>query len=268
VGERLGKVKTIGLAVFLLIVIAFPFVLGFAFMRPGSLRLFSMSGAGTSGTASVFVTPQWVVQDYTSLPIGSKFSVKVNVSSVTDLYTFQLNFTWNHAILNASRITAGDFLLRTTSSNKTASYQLGFVMNQTDNTKGYSGMSDSVLTSVSGVTGSGCLVSIQFLVVGYGATGLNISSTGNLATSLLNSAGTAITFTTTNGYFDNRIPGDITGSSGVPDRKVDIYDLGYVGKAFGSSDPIADFTGASGYPDGKVDIYDLGACGKNFGRSV
>jgi predicted esterase len=59
---------------------------------------------------------------------------------------------------------------------------------------------------------------------------------------------------------------DITGPGGVSDGKVDMYDLVYIGKMFGSSDPIADFTGPIGVPDGIVDTYELAAIGRNFGR--
>jgi predicted esterase len=59
---------------------------------------------------------------------------------------------------------------------------------------------------------------------------------------------------------------DVSGPDDVPDGKIGIYDLSYIGKMFGSSDSIADFTGSMGVPDGIVDIYELATIRRNFGR--
>ncbi|HXX87247.1 MAG TPA: right-handed parallel beta-helix repeat-containing protein [Candidatus Acidoferrum sp.] len=70
------------------------------------------------------------------------------------------------------------------------------------------------------------------------------------------------------------LPGDITGSTlGVPDGRVDIRDISYVAKQFGTStsspnwNPIADLTGPSGVPDGRVDIRDISYVARRFGTS-
>jgi parallel beta-helix repeat protein len=70
------------------------------------------------------------------------------------------------------------------------------------------------------------------------------------------------------------LPGDITGPTlGVPDGKVDIRDIAYVAKQFGTNNnssnwnPMADLTGPSGVPDGKVDIRDIAYVAKNFGAT-
>jgi len=216
--------------------------------------------------SSVFVNPQWYVKDYSLAPIGSKFTVNIDISGASDLYTWHVNVTFNKNILSVSKISAGTFLAA--SPNITTSEVLGFVINSTDNTKGYSGFAEAILGSITGQTGTGTLATIEFLIVGYGTTPITFSLGGNFGTTLISSTGASEAPSTINGFFDNRIPGDITGpgGAGVYDGKVDIYDLGYIGKAFGSADPIADFTGPAGAPDGKVDIYDLGGCGKNFGR--
>jgi hypothetical protein len=60
---------------------------------------------------------------------------------------------------------------------------------------------------------------------------------------------------------------DVTGPGDVPDGKIDICDLAYIGKMFGSSDPVADFTGPNGVPDGIVDTYELATMCRNFGRA-
>ncbi len=79
-----------------------------------------------------------------------------------------------------------------------------------------------------------------------------------------------------NVYVYTRAPADITGPDGVPDGIVDIYDLAFIGKAYGTreGDPnwneymIADITGPDGEPDGIVNIHDLALCGKNYGKTV
>jgi hypothetical protein len=229
-------------------------------------------GAGLLTTASVSVDPAYYFKDYTLQPVGSKFWVHVNVAGASDLFTWQFNITWNKALLNVSRILTADnatyILSTTTSVNKTSTYQLGFVINATDNAKGNAGAAETILdnrVAPTGVSGSGRLVSIQFKVVGYGSCDLIISTTGNLQTTLLDSTGATITITSaTNGYFSNKAIGDING-----DRSVDGLDFGIFAKKFGSS------VGSPNYDreadlnkDTNIDGLDFGLFAKNFGRSV
>lgn len=57
--------------------------------------------------------------------------------------------------------------------------------------------------------------------------------------------------------------GDIAGPEGVPDGKVDMYDIGTAAKAFGSYprhprwNPAADVTGPEDPPDNTVDMRDI-----------
>jgi len=206
------------------------------------------------GGESVFVNPSKVVDG--SLRPGQKFTVHVNVSTVTNLFTWQVRMSWNKTVLALNKITAGEFLLRTTSANKTAAYQLGFTINSTDNANGVSMFAESILDSsvgATGVSGSGRLASIEFQVVGNGKTVLNITMT---ETFLIDSAGTTIQPTKTNGWFNN-IPGD-TNYSG----KVDGTDLSAIGLAWLSSpgkitwNPGCDFDNS-----GKVDGSDLSYLG-------
>jgi hypothetical protein len=67
--------------------------------------------------------------------------------------------------------------------------------------------------------------------------------------------------------------GDITGPNGWPDGKVDMRDIAYVAKAFGTKlgdarwNPNADVTGTTaGVPDGKVDMKDISAVARYFGQ--
>jgi hypothetical protein len=69
------------------------------------------------------------------------------------------------------------------------------------------------------------------------------------------------------------IAGDITSAAGWPDGKVDMRDVAYVAKRFGTNpsnplwDPNADFTGpTAGVPDGTVDMRDVALVARNFGE--
>jgi hypothetical protein len=63
------------------------------------------------------------------------------------------------------------------------------------------------------------------------------------------------------------VVGDITGPKGYPDGKVDIRDISYIAKRYGTTpsnplwDPDADING-----DGKVDIRDVNTAAKNYGQ--
>lgn len=69
-------------------------------------------------------------------------------------------------------------------------------------------------------------------------------------------------------------PYDITGPDGCPDGKIDLRDVGYVARRFGTTascplwDPAADITGPTYLvPDGKVDMRDIGLIARHFGES-
>jgi len=210
------------------------------------------------------VDPAIFVRDYPDLPVGSTFTVHVNVTDVADLFTWQLNMSWDPSILNISNIDAiGGFL--TQSVNDTSSEALGgVVINATNNVEGYTAMAESILANVSGITGSGQLVSIEFLVVGYGNSDIIISASEPLPTMLLNSTGATITFTPTDGFFRNKLKGDIDG-----DRDVDFPDF----TAFLTS--WLKVSGQPGYNreadtdvDGDVDFSDFTAFLGNWLKSV
>lgn len=77
----------------------------------------------------------------------------------------------------------------------------------------------------------------------------------------------------TGGWVLVAFAGDITGPDGMPDGKVDIRDISYAAKRFGTDpskplwDPNADITGPmTGVPDAKIDIRDISAMAKRFGQ--
>ncbi len=185
--------------------------------------------------------------------------------------------TWNSSILNASKILPNEFLAR--SVNETSSEALGgLVINSTDNAQGSSLFAESILANVTGISGNGTLVSIEFRVLDYGWTHLNITVTGEFPTTLLDSAGTNMTVTiplytnssAVNGYFSNTIPGDIDS-----DRDVDWVDFGDFATAYGKKappqvptpDPLYNLQADTDL-DGDVDWEDFGTFATNYGRSI
>jgi hypothetical protein len=72
---------------------------------------------------------------------------------------------------------------------------------------------------------------------------------------------TAVSVTTS-----QTIRGDITGPTGAPDGKIDIQDVSYVIRNYGTTNSSADVSGPNGTPDGKVDIYDISYVIRNYGK--
>jgi len=221
-----------------------------------------------SSGPTVFVDPAAIIKDYVNDPgyqVGSKFYVHINVTEMTDLFTWQLNLTWNHAVLNfTKRVIYGDFLYRTTSPDKTS--RTSPIVGG-DNVTGYGWAAETILGNYAGITGAGRLVSIEFQVVGYGWSNLIISTTGVLPTKLLDSNGNNIVFTGTDGYFRNKLTGDING-----DKAVDRFDFGLFASAYGSSGgppPTGNWNREADLNnDNTIDRFDFGVFAQNYGRST
>ena len=206
----MGRKKLFGIAALLSLLLIFPLALGANVINLADLPF--LGGPETSSSTTVYADPSKVLNE--TLQAGKNFTVHLNVSDVSDLFTWQININWNSSMLNVSRIIPGEFLAR--SDNDTSSEALGGIMiNSTDNLGGSSLFAESILANVSGVTepDNDTLVSIEFLVLEYGWTDVNIIVTGDFPTTLLDSAGSNITFTIvgyySSFYFRNTIPGDI-----------------------------------------------------------
>jgi hypothetical protein len=208
--QDMGRKKIFGIAALLSALLIFPLALGANVINVAELPF--LGGPLTSSSTKVFVDPDHVINE--SLQAGSTFTVQVNVSDVTDLFTWQVCMSWNSCILNISRIIPSEFLAR--SVDQTSSEALGdIVINSTDNGQGFSSFAESILGDVSGISGNGTLVSIEFLVLEYGWTDLNMIVSGSFPATLLNSVGSNVTFTTVDGFFNNKITGDIDGDHDV-----------------------------------------------------
>jgi len=232
--------------------------------------------------AEVLLDPAVNATDYEdpdhNVTIGSTVGFCVNISDVMDLFTWHIKLSWDQDILNGSVILYDDFLSSgTVSPNGTSSGVVDITSIFYE--EGYGWAAESVLGDYAGVSGNGSLLDIQFDIIGYGHTYINISVAGSMPTQLLDSTGTNMTFLTEEGYFRNVIPGDLQGDTGgtPPDGDVDRYDFGAFAGHYGSDsgDPnynvLADLSDDSGLPmapDGDVDRYDLGVFADNYGRSL
>jgi len=212
---------------------------------------------------SIFVDPSKIIVDYINNPgyqIGNTLSVHVNVSSVTDLFSYQVNVTWSPSMLNYTGVTYGDFLARTGSSYGTSRIEpTVFASNVT----GFASIAETILGNVGGISGGGRLFTIQFKIIGYGSTTINLSGAGTLPTTLLNSAGGSMAFTSTSGYFRNTIFGDIDA-----DHDVDGVDFGMFAPNYGRTGiPPSEYHPSDLDGDGDVDGVDFGLFAPNYGRS-
>ena len=263
------KKKLLGLAALLSVLLIISLVVSFGIVDTSRFSLLSAPGTAesTQTTANVFVDPDKIIGDYQLDPgykIGDKFQIKLNISAVTDLYTWNVKIAWNSTILNFTRIVSyGDFLARTTSPHGTSRI---FDIVSASNETGYAAIAESILGDYPGIGGNGTLVTIEFLIVGYGSTDLTISIDGQLPTQLLDSPGTNITFTSIGSYFRNKLAGDANG-----DKTVDIYDAAAVSAHWYPGPPV----GPLGYYresdinlDGEVGLYDAAAVSANWNRNV
>lgn len=219
----------------------------------------------TDSAATVFFDPNKIVKDYLLDPgyqVGDTFQVHINISAVTDLYTWNVNLTWNPAVLKFTRsLVYGDFLARTTSP-----YGTSRIVNtaKVNNETGTALIAESILGKYPGISGNGRLVTLEFLIVGYGWTDLTIGTAANFPTQLLDSAGNSMSFTTGDAYFRNTLTSDVNA-----DKIVNVIDAASVSAHWYPGPPI----GPLGYgreadinQDGIVNILDGAMVSANWNR--
>jgi len=163
-----------------------------------------------SSTTRLFIEPDEIVKDYLLDPgyqINDTFQIHVNVSDVADLYLWNVNLSWSPDILNFTGIVSYGDLLNQTSSSYGTSRMVDII--NANNETGYAVVAESILGDYSGVSGNGSLITIEFLIVGYGSTYLNLSVAESAPTMLLDSFGSDIPFTAVDGYFTNVATHDI-----------------------------------------------------------
>jgi len=128
------------------------------------------------------------IQPSVSIPgVGETFDVLVEISSVSDLYAFQFDISFDPAILSAIDVTEGSFL--------PGGGFTFFIPGSIDNIGGsISFTADILLTAVSGVSGSGTLAALQFQALTVGTSPIGLSNV-----ILLDSTLSDISFSTNGG---------------------------------------------------------------------
>lgn len=261
-----GRTKLVSVVTVLVVLLAVSIVFASGFVDVSTVSLFSGPIVEPDSPANdVFVHPYRIIKDYeldVGYQINDQFVVHINVSAVTDLYSYQVNVTWNTAMLNFTGVTYGDFLDRTVSPDGTSRIEDIYVAS---NETGFAAIAETILGDYSGVSTppNGTLVTLHFEIVGYGASNFTISSGGVLPTTLLDSFGATIAISTADGYFRNALFGDAT-----LDGIVDVFDVLKV-KYHRSGPP----PGPGGYlrqadinDDTSIDVFDVLIVKANLGR--
>ena len=139
-------------------------------------------------TRPAFADPIISIQPPVSTPlVGSLFDVLVDVSSITDLFAYQFDISFDPAILSAVGTAEGGFLATGGSTF--------FTPGSIDNTTGtVTFTSASLVGALSGVTGSGTLATMTFSALALGSSALDLSNV-----ILLDSGLVDVPFTTTAG---------------------------------------------------------------------
>jgi hypothetical protein len=108
---------------------------------------------------------------------GNTFTVDINIGSVTDLYGYQFDVSFNSTILQAVSSSEGSFLTTVGSTY--------FVPGTNDNSNGLLGATaDTLLSAVPGVSGSGTLATLTFQAIGSGTSTLSLGNVQLLDSSL------------------------------------------------------------------------------------
>jgi hypothetical protein len=101
--------------------------------------------------------------------VGDTVTIAVNIGGVTDLYDYQLDLNFDPTVLQASSVSEGTFLAGAGTTF--------FLPGTIDNVGGsVSFNADTLLSAVSGASGSGTLLDFTFTALGSGTSNLTISN--------------------------------------------------------------------------------------------
>lgn len=214
--------------------------------RTSKLTEGSPNPAGPSAT-TIYVEPAETVND--TLQSGAYFSVGVDVTRVIDLMGYDFRLTFNSSILNVVSVTAGGFVASPAVWRSVRNNEAGFVW-----------FAASGGGSRYGASGSGRLAVIQFEVTGYGKTSIALKG----FTKLADSRGLKVSHISLDGYFENRILGDVN-----YDKKVNLRDLTLLGKAYASDPESPNWNKEADFDRNNIiNALDLSLLCKNYGKSI
>jgi hypothetical protein len=193
---------------------------------------------------------------WASIPTDS-LAIKINISDVTMLYTWQFNLTFNPAVLQVAAITEGPFLKQLTPPGTS------FLTPIIDNTAGWIQAGAALKNFNSGgVNGSGELATISFQAVAEGNSVFDFDEETTKLRTWDGNVLVPIEHTTVSGFFQY-LTGDIDG-----DGDVDGVDFGIFAPSYGS------LAGQPKYNlicdldrDGDVDGVDFGLFAPNYGKT-
>ena len=186
--------------------------------------------------------------------LTDRLVLSVSVEDVVNLFSYQFYLNWTGDMLNVLDAEEGRFL----QSGASTSFSVKKYNGATGN---YTLISSTRVGTIVGVTGSGVLAYIEFLVEGYGCTNLQMYNTGMSDTFAM-----PIVHTTAGGYFRNKLVGDADG-----DGTVNVFDILKVKYHWYPGPP----AGAGGYDrnvdcddDGSINVFDILIVKANWGDSV
>ena len=181
-----------------------------------------------------------------SVAVGQAFTLDLTVRDVVDLAGWQLDISFNPAVLKAISVNEGDFLF---TDDGNTFFQAGDINNAAGTITDISG----AFIGIGGVSGSGPLLSITFEAKKAGQGSLQLSEDKLGAAN-----GNQIHYDIVIHPVIVESTYDLNG-----DGKVDILDLTLIAQHFGQVNPQADVNG-----DGIVDIFDLIAVAQHIDSAL
>jgi hypothetical protein len=132
------------------------------------LAITGLARADAPTTISINPPTTQVSQDQ----IGQPFQVQINVTSVTDLWSWKVRVSWNPNVLNYAGIEEGPFM-------KSAGSTLFLAADQDQTAIGNGYLPEVSCTSLAsaGVNGSGVLVTINFTSLTAGNSSIDLTET-------------------------------------------------------------------------------------------
>ena len=178
--------------------------------------------------------------------VGDTFTLSLVVDDVVDLAGWQLDITFNPAVLKAVSVSEGDFLA-------TGGGSTFFASGNTNNTTGEITEITAAFIGTGGISGTGALLEITFEAAAYGEGRLRLENVR-----LGDPNGDSIPHEIVINPFNFKPRHDVNG-----DGNVNILDIVLIVQNFGQANPRADVNG-----DGNVNIFDLIIVAQHLGEST